>query len=252
MAEKLNYHKVLFTLQTINSYEEKISYLYTVKVDINRIIKCFSGQKFQALKKYAKKNIFAEDGCDELTEFLKEVITYYNSPQYGDRYISDAILKRHIKEEIIKYKNFLKIIDSEIEFCVSQRDKEEKNSENNKDEKMDETKNTKMEFEEKQLVGMENSTSIRELKEVQSNKIVWHGSKEDLIHFFDQLFNQQLLNIKSYDEIFAVASHYFVDRDNNPIIMKKSDSAKMNLNGPRIPDGYQRYMKTIEKLKSDK
>jgi hypothetical protein len=223
-----------------------------VKVDINRIIKCFSGQKFQALKKYAKKNIFAEDGCDELSEFLKEVISYYNSPQYGDRYISDAILKRHIKEEIVKYKNFLKIIDSEIEFCVSQRDKEQNTSENKKDDKMNETEQKNLTIEENEIKGIDNSTSIRELKESKSNKIVWHGSKEDLIHFFDQLFNQQLLNIKSYDEIFAIASHYFVDADDNPIIVKKSDSAKMNLNGPKIPDGYQRYMKSIERMKSEK
>lgn len=122
VAEKFNYHKVLFTLETFNTYEEKIAYLYKIKIDVNRVIQCFARPKFQALKKYATKNIFAEDGCDELTEFLKKVIGYYNSPLYGDRYISDDILKRHLKEEVIQYKNFLKIIDSEIEFWVEKRD----------------------------------------------------------------------------------------------------------------------------------
>jgi hypothetical protein len=123
-----NYHKVLFTLQTLASPEEKLSYLYNVKIEINRIIKCFSSQKFQALKKYAVKNIYAEDGCEELTEFLKEIIGYYNSPQYGDRYISDEVLKRHLKEEVKKYKNFLKIVDSEIEYWIICRDKEKSES----------------------------------------------------------------------------------------------------------------------------
>ena len=54
MAEKFNYHKVIFTLETIKSPEEKISYLFGVKVDLNRVIQCFSRKKFQALKKYAK------------------------------------------------------------------------------------------------------------------------------------------------------------------------------------------------------
>ena len=97
----------------------------------------------------------------------------------------------------------------------------------------------------------ESSTSIRELLESkQQKKITWKGSKEDLIYFFDQLFSQQLLSIKSYDEIFSIASHYFIDENGESIIVEKSASAKMNLNGPKIPDGYQRYMKSIEKLKT--
>ena len=41
----------------------------------------------------------------------------------------------------------------------------------------------------------------------------------------------------------------FVDENDVPIIVEKSASAKMNLNGPKIPEGYQRYMKSIEKLR---
>ena len=72
-----------------------------------------------------------------------------------------------------------------------------------------------------------------------------------MIYFFDQLFGQHLLKIKSYDEIFSIVSHYFVDENGEPIIVEKSASAKMNLNGPKIPEGYQSYMKSIEKLKSN-
>lgn len=245
---KLNYHKVLFTLQTLNTPEQKIAYLYNVKLDINRIIKCFTSPKFQNLKKYAKKNIFAEDGCDELSEFLKEVIGYYNSPNYGDQYISDEILKRHVKEEVIKYKNFLKIVDSELEFWINKR--ENINIKNKiEDDEMKELNNTEAQELKEHLKNVDSSTSMRELKEKQAKKITWHGSKEDLIKFFDELFSQQLLRIKSYDEIFSIVSHYFVDKEGNQIFVEKSASAKMNLHGPKIPDGYQRYMKSIEKLK---
>jgi len=192
---------------------------------------------------------FAADGCDELSTFLKEVIGYYNSPLYGDRYISDEILKRHLKEEVIKYKNFLKIVDSELEHWINQRDSEKSYSENNSDGKMEKLTKTDDEIISKHLSSSESSTSMRELIETKK-KIIWKGSNEDLIHFFDQLFSQQLLNIKSYDEIFAIASHYFIDEEGEPIIVEKSASAKMNLNGPKIPEGYQRYMKSIEKLKS--
>lgn len=245
----LNYHKVLFTVDTLKSTQEKISYLFSVKIDVNRIIQCFSRKKFQELKKYAVKNIFAEDGCDELTDFLKGVISYYTSPMYGDRYINDEILKRHLNEEIIKYKNFLKMIDSELEYWISQRDLEN-NLENKSEEDMEKTTKTEDEILNEKLNESENSTSIRELLENKQKKITWKGNKEDLIHFFDQLFSQQLLSIKSYDQIFSIASHYFVDENGEPVIVEKSASAKMNLFGPKIPEGYQRYMKSIEKLKS--
>ena len=248
---KFNYHKVLLTLSTYKSPEDKISYLYSIKVDLNRIIQCFTREKFQALKKYAKKNIFTEDGCDELSVFVKEVISYYNSPQYGDRYISDDIIKRHLKEEVIKYKNSLKIIDSEIEYWITERDRSITNFENKSDNNMNELSKAENELLSEHLSDEQNSTSIRELAESkEQKKITWKGSKEELIYFFDQLFSQQLLSVKSYDEIFSIASHYFVDENGETIFVEKSASAKMNLNGPKIPEGYQRYMRSVEKLKS--
>ena len=101
------------------------------------------------------------------------------------------------------------------------------------------------------LFQSENSTSIRELKNEKQNKITWRGTEADLIKFFDQLFNQHLLTIKSYDEIFSILSHYFVDEDGKPIRAEKSVAAKMNLNGPKLPKGYQRYMSMLDKLKED-
>jgi len=246
--DKFNYHKVLFTLDTLKSPEDKISFLYSVKVEVNRVIQCFSQQKVQALVKYTKKNVFAIDGCIELTEFLKKIIGYYNSPEYGDRYISESILKRHLKEEVIKYKKFIKMIDCDIEYWIIQREKESNKLNNNGEIKMEDLKTDETTNE--VLNEVENSTSIRELQE-QQQKITWNGSKEDLIYFFDQLFGQQLLKIKSYDEIFSILSHYFVDEKGEAIIVEKSASAKMNLTGPKIPKGYQRYMNSIEKMKGN-
>ena len=194
------------------------------------------------------RSVFALDGCGELTEFINKIIGYYNSPEYGDRYISDSILQRHLKEEVIKYKKFIKNVDCDIEYWVFQRDQEKNNLNKNGEPKMEELKTNQAVSE--QLDEVENSTSIRELKE-QQKKITWRGSKEDLIYFFDQLFGQQLLTIKSYDEIFSILSHYFVDENGEAMIVEKSASAKMNLTGPKIPKGYQRYMNSIERMKGN-
>jgi hypothetical protein len=141
------------------------------------------------------------------------------------------------------------MIDSELEFWISERDKEKIQTNTRSD--MDNNVNTESKITEEPQETIENSTSIRELRESKQKKIIWKGSKEDLIHFFDQLFNQRLLTIKSYDEIFSIAAHYFVDENGNSIIVEKSQSAKMNLFGPKIPEGYQRYMKSIEKMKTE-
>ena len=101
------------------------------------------------------------------------------------------------------------------------------------------------------LFQSENSTSIRELQNKKQNKITWRGTEADLIKFFDQLFNQQLLTIKSYDEIFSILSHYFVDEEGKPIRAEKSVAAKMNLTGPKLPKGYERYMSMLDKLKEE-
>ena len=249
---KFNYHKILFTLDTFANSEEKISHLYSVKLEVSKIIQCFSESKFQPLRNYARENKFADDGCEELTEFLQKIIGYYNSPLYVTRYISEEILKRHLREEINNYRKFLRLIDAEIEHWTEQRDKQKLNKtvETNKREyKMEDGNFNQNEFNEEKMNENVNSTSIRELKDKQK-KIVWKGNKEDLIYFFDQLYGQQLLKIKGYDEIFSILAHYFTNENGEPIIVEKSASAKMNLNGPKLPEGYQRYMKSIEKLKS--
>ncbi len=252
VAGRFNYHKILFSLETFSSAEEKLSYLYGVKVEVTKVIQCFTHNKFQPLRNYAKKNIFAEDGCDELTEYLQQVIGYYNSPLYSSRFISEEILKRHLREEVIKYKKFARMIDSEISYYVEQRDSL-KNinvvANKSREIKMEDYNNTNENFEDNELNRNDNSTSIRELLNKQK-KIVWKGSKEELIYFFDQLYSQQLLKIKSYDEIFSILSHYFISESGESMFVEKSASAKMNLNGPKLPEGYQRYMKSLEKLKS--
>ncbi|MBI1931377.1 MAG: hypothetical protein HYS24_02425 [Ignavibacteriales bacterium] len=253
---KFNYHQILFTLETYLKIEEKLSFLFEVKIEVNKVIQCFVQTKFQPLRNYITKNKFTDDGCDELTEFLQKVAGFYNSPLYSNRFLSDEILKRHLREEVLNYKKFVRLIDAEITYWIEQREKEN-NKNTLRESTMREQENFQDEIEEQQSKfkdekpnQMENSTSIRELKEKQ-RKIVWKGSKEDLIYFFDQLYGLQLLKVKGYDEIFSIVSHYFISESGEPMFVEKSASSKMNLTGPKIPEGYQRYMRGIEKLKAN-
>ena len=55
---------------------------------------------------------------------------------------------------------------------------------------MNDLKNIDSEILEEKINADASSTSMRELLERKQKKITWKGSKEDLIYFFDQLFNR--------------------------------------------------------------
>ncbi len=262
---ELNYHKIKFTLELINSAEEKISYLYKIKIEINRVIHCFKKKKFLPLRKYALDNIFLEDGCPELNKFMKKLLSSYDSNPNEQRFPNEDILLRHIKKEIKKYERLGEIIDAEIEFFTKRRDQRiniSANKPNIKTESKIVTHNLKPtetkimeELENKKNVNAErkkveqNTTSIRELKEKQK-KIVWQGSQTDLIYFFDQLYDMDFMSIRSYDEIFAIISKFFVDKDGEPFRTDKVAEMKLQQRRNNMPKGYARYMKVIDKLKA--
>ncbi|GEM_PF-5805143 len=262
---ELNYHKIKFALELISSPEEKLSYLYQIKIEINRVIQCFTKKKFLPLRKYAMDNIFLEDGCPELNKFMKQLLAFYDSRPNEQRYPNEDILLRHIKKEIKKYERLGKLIDAEIDYFTKRRDQKINISQNESNIKqgnkniseklkLSETE-TMEELEKKNKVDQarkevaKNTTSIRELKE-QQKKIVWQGSQTELIYFFDQLYDMDFMSIKSYDEIFAIISKFFVDKDGQPFRTDKVAEMKLQQRKSSMPKGYARYMKVIDKLKA--
>ncbi len=261
---ELNYHKIKFTLDLLSSPEEKISYLYQIKIEINRVIQCFNKKKLLPLRKYALDNVFLEDGCPELNKFIKEILAYYDSRPNEQRYPNEDILLRHVKKEIKKYERLGEIIDAEIEFFAKRRDQKINISVNqpnikvenkqgkvsNKTEmKIMEELENKREIKAERQTAAKPHTTIRELKE-QQKKIVWQGTQSDLIYFFDQLYDMDFMSIKSYDEIFAIISKFFVDKDGEPFRTDKAAEIKLQQRKNSLPKGYARYMKVIDKLKS--
>ncbi len=258
-----NLYKIRFSVDLLKTPEEKISYLYNVKIEINRVIQCFSRRKFLALRKYAADNLFIEDNCPELKEFLKKKLSYFNASVNETRFPGEEILRREIRKEVVEYRKLIRIIDAEINLYKEKREKTtmkkpenttnvndsvNKNKINSKNTelKMDEIK-PKSEIRKESTE--ENVTSIRELKEKQK-KIVWKGSQSELIYFFDQLYDMEFMNIKSYDEIFALITNFFVDKDGEPFRTDRVAEMKIRQRRNSLPKGYLRYMKAIEKLKS--
>ncbi len=262
-----NLSKIRFTLDLFKTPEEKISYLYHVKIEINRVIQCFSGRKYLPLRKYSLDNIFIEDNCPELKEFLKKILNYYNSNGGESRFPGESLLLRHVKKEVIEYKKLSRIIDAEIKYLTEKRDvksaekieheiyknletEKAKNSTNkkikNKMENVDLNKNVDQE-KERQIVSSSH-TSIRKLKE-ENKKIVWQGTQSDLIYFFDQLYDMDFMSIKGYDEIFSIISNFFVDKEGEPFRTDKVAEIKLKQRKNSMPKGYVRYMNAIEKLK---
>ena len=112
---QFNLYKIRLNLDTLHSKEEKLIFLYGMKKELSRVIKCLSSNKMLGLRNYARDDIFIEDNCTELMNLLKKILMKYCANPRDYRYPGEDVLKREIKEEIKLYNRFDDLIDMEIE-----------------------------------------------------------------------------------------------------------------------------------------
>ena len=110
-----NLYKILLNLDLLHSKEEKLIFLYGMKKDLNRVIRCLSSNKMLGLRNYARDEIILEDNCPELMQLLKKILMKYCANPRDHRYPGEDILKKEIQEEIKLYNRFDDLIDLEIE-----------------------------------------------------------------------------------------------------------------------------------------
>ena len=128
--DDFNINKIKFTMKIYKTNEEKLSYLYSVKKEINRVIYCFERQKSLPLHMYAQTTSLVTDGCPELSEFLQKQIDNYDFDPFKmrdkTRMPPSDRLESAIKKEVLDYLELSKQIDAEIEFLDKVKQKEEK------------------------------------------------------------------------------------------------------------------------------
>jgi hypothetical protein len=112
---EFNLYKIKLNLDLLHSKEDKLIYLYGMKKDLNRVIRCLSSNKLLGLRNYARDDIILEDSCPELMQLLKKILMKYGANSRDHRYPGEDILKREILDEIKSYNRFDELIDLEIE-----------------------------------------------------------------------------------------------------------------------------------------
>ena len=68
---KYNFTKVKFSLDLLPNPEEKLSHLYKLKLDVNKLILCFENSLSMPLSPFLNNPNIVDIGCDELKEFIQ-------------------------------------------------------------------------------------------------------------------------------------------------------------------------------------
>lgn len=110
LSGDFNYHKIMFSIEMLQSKDEKIQYINYMLSKIRATIQSFEEEKPLNLRMYADDTMHIEDNCPELQQFVKSMIQKY-SPQIPDRRVpSNEQLKALVKEEAKEYRKLEQII----------------------------------------------------------------------------------------------------------------------------------------------
>ncbi|NOX67545.1 MAG: hypothetical protein GXO85_17510 [Chlorobi bacterium] len=213
-----NHHQILFSLEMFDTKEDKLGYLYKLKKELQRIIRCFDSSKTLPLRMYAVDNIQIEGNCEELKTFIRRQFELQNNP-WEKRNPSEGKLRALMTKEVVDYKKFTLLIENEIKLIEQRGAKPQKIPA--------EPKNTYVKI--KKIDHLAIASLIKDRKE----KIVWEYSIGELIDLVNDIMNKKL--IKGLDENnlskFIVAN--FVDRDEEDFSLEK------------IEHVYSMFLKTI-------
>jgi hypothetical protein len=112
----INWYEIKFKVKSIGTIEERLSYLYQVKMEINKLILCFEKPKDFPLPTYAEEHSLADDGCPQFKEFIKKSLKNYDLDPYATRMPTDDKLNVDIKNEVLRYLELSKMIEAEIDY----------------------------------------------------------------------------------------------------------------------------------------
>ena len=238
----LNFHKIMFLLDVLESAEEKVAYLKQMKKEVTRVVDCFSSPKIVSLREYADPLKSLPDNCPEFQEFISLMIDKYSTDRSDSRTLSNRQLKALADRELSEYMQMLTVIDDLIATYESAP------PEKTADEKLKEliekpvTKNNPPDYFEKNAMNLETAfesivqsgkidepisvekdkTSKKDkidLKNGSKIKIVWHGSSTSLMKLFNLLSEEGLLKDNINGEVKEFVKKYLVNPDGKKIAM---------------------------------
>lgn len=115
VADKYNFHKVQFELESLETEKEKLTFLYTTKKELRKIILDLESWKMLPYRMYAEANVPISDAGPEFGEIVKEIIDKNTRNPRDKRYPSDDYIRRELKKYILKFFQLDSLIQSEID-----------------------------------------------------------------------------------------------------------------------------------------
>ena len=112
---QFNYYKIKFTMEILQTSEEKWNYLLHLQEEITRVLKCFEEEKTVPLRYYAEGAFIDDDVCDEFVDFISEMVKQNALYSYDRHNPSNEMLRRMVKVEAEEYRKLYELIDIEIQ-----------------------------------------------------------------------------------------------------------------------------------------
>ncbi len=213
-----NLHQILFSLEMFDTKEDKLGYLYKLKKELQRIIRCFDSSKTLPLRMYAVDNIQIEGNCDELKNFIRKQFELQNNP-WEKRNPSETKLRAALTKEVVDYKKLTLLIDNEIKLIEQREPKTQKIP--------SEPKKTYLKIKEV------NHLAIASLIKDRKEKIVWEYSIGELIELVNDIMNKKLIDGLDEHNLSKFIIDNFVDRNEKEFSINK------------IEHVYSMFLKTI-------
>lgn len=110
-----NIFQIRIYLEVLQSKEERLKYLYTIKKEIRNIILKFNDSTLVPLRTYADSPYMIDDCSPELSIFVKEMILKYSVDPGDRRSPCEDFLRRMVQNEIRNYEKFEEFLDIELD-----------------------------------------------------------------------------------------------------------------------------------------
>lgn len=224
-TENYNIHQILFSLERFENDEEKLGYLYKMKKELQRVIRCFDSSKTLPLKMYAVDNIQIEGNCEELKTFIRKQFASEKNNPWEKHHPNEGKLNALLMKEVVEYKKITLLIDSEIRLVDKRAAIKKK--ENPKPEK------TYIKIKEI------NHSTIASLLKENNAKIMWEFTIGELIELANDIQGKKLINNLNESNLPTFIANNFVDKNENNYSLKKVEKV------------YSMFLKTIWSSKTE-
>ena len=226
-----NYHQILFFLDAQKTKEEKLGYLFQIKRDMQRVVKCFESSKMLPLRMYAEDNIIIDGNSPELKNFIRQQIAKYTSDPHEKRFPGDGVLRGLLRKEITEYKKFSLLIDSEIEEVQNKSEQKPKYDYTDEVEKFQSAE-----------------TKLVDLIQSKNSKIVWKNSIGELVELVNSILSDGLIQNSDKNNLSDLICSSFVDSEGNEFEKDNINKVHQML----INSLWQNSSEAIEKDLNDK